>query len=147
MAKMPQQVIDKFNHPRAVKFLATVGEDGRPNVVYIASLRAVDDETLIYADTVGVKTKKNLKPSSPVAINVLLQEKLVSYQVKGTFQGFQTSGPYFELLNSLHEFKYNTYFGVRAAGVIRVDEVYSASAPLPGRRIVPPEPYMVPREE
>ncbi len=147
MAKMPQPVIDKFNDPAAVKFLATVGEDGRPNVVYIASLRTADEETLIYADTVGVKTKKNLKPGSPVAVNVLLKEKSISYQIKGTFLGFQTSGAHFEFLNSLPEFKYNTYFGVRAAGVIRVDEVYSASAPLPGRRIVPPEPYMVPMEE
>jgi len=55
---------------------------------------------------------------------------------------FQTAGPYFELLSELPEFKYNTYFGVRAAGVIRVQEVFAASAPLPGRRIVPPEPYM-----
>ncbi len=147
MAKMPKQVINKFNDPRAVKFLATVGEDGRPNVVYIASLRAPDEETLIYADTVGVKTKRNLKPGSPVAANVLLPEKSISYQVKGTFLDFQTSGAYFELLNALPEFKYNTYFGIRAAGVIRVEEVYSASAPLPGRRIVPPEPYMVSTEE
>ncbi len=147
MAKMPQKVLEKFTDPKAVKFLATVGEDGRPNVVYIASLRAVDEETLIYADTVGVKTKKNLRPGSPVAVNILIQEKSISYQIKGTFAEFQTSGPYVELLNSLPEFKYNTYFGVRAAGVIHVDEVYSASAPLPGRRIVPPEPYMVPMAE
>ncbi len=147
MAKMPRQVMEKFNNPSAVKFLATVGEDGRPNVAYIASLRATDEETLIYADTIGVKTKKNLKPGSPVAANVLLREKSISYQVKGTFLGFQKSGSYFELLNTLPEFKYNTYFGVRAAGVIRVEEVYSASAPLPGRRIVPPEPYMDSREE
>jgi len=82
-----------------------------------------------------------------VAVNVFLPEKFISYQVKGTFQGFQTSGSYFEYLSELPEFKYNTYFGVRAAGVIRVDEIYSASAPLPGRRIVPPESYRTPMEE
>ena len=142
MAKMPRQVIDKLNDPKAVKFLATVDETGRPNVVYIGSLRAVDEETIIYADSAGVKTKKNLKPNAPVAISVLLLEKVTSYQIKGTFIGFQTTGPYFELLSELPEFKYNTYFGVRAAGVIRVDEVYAASSPLPGRRIVPSEPYM-----
>jgi predicted pyridoxine 5'-phosphate oxidase superfamily flavin-nucleotide-binding protein len=147
MAKMPPPVIEKFNDPKAVKFLATVGEDGRPNVAYISSLRAVDEETLVYADTVGVKTKQNLKPNAPVAANVLLREKAISYQVKGTFLGFQTSGPYYEMLNELPEFKYNTYFGVRAVGVIRVDEVYSASAPLPGRRVAPPEPYRTPMEE
>lgn len=147
MAKMPVQVIEKFNDPNSVKFLATVDESGRPNVVYLASLRAVDEETLAYADTVGVKTKKNLRPNSPVAVNVLLREKSISYQIKGTFLEFQTSGPQYEMFSQLPEFKYNTYFGVRAAGIIRVDEVYSGSAPLPGRRIVPPETYSNTMEE
>ncbi|MCX5905910.1 MAG: pyridoxamine 5'-phosphate oxidase family protein [Deltaproteobacteria bacterium] len=147
MAKMPRQVLEKFNDPRAVKFLASVDEAGKPNVVYIGSLRAVDEETLIYADSAGVKTKKNLQPGNPVAVNVLLLEKVTSYQVKGIFVGFETSGPYFEMLSELPEFKYNTYFGVRAAGVIRVDEVYAASSPLPGRRIVPSEPYLNLMEE
>ncbi len=147
MAKMPRQVLEKFNDPKAVKFLASVDKAGRPNVVCIGSLRAVDDETLVYADSAGVKTKKNLQPGSPVAVNVLLPEKVISYQVKGTFVGFETSGPYFEMLSELSEFKYNTYFGVRAAGVIRVEEVYAASSPLPGRRIVPSEPYLNLMEE
>jgi hypothetical protein len=51
------------------------------------------------------------------------------------------------MLSDLPELKYNAYFGVRAAGIIQVDEVYSSSAPLPGRRIVPPEPYLLPMVE
>lgn len=64
MAKMPRQVLEKFNDPKAVKFLASVDKAGRPNVVCIGSLRAVDDETLVYADSAGVKTKKNLQPEA-----------------------------------------------------------------------------------
>jgi predicted pyridoxine 5'-phosphate oxidase superfamily flavin-nucleotide-binding protein len=147
MAKMPRPVLKKFNDQKTVKFLATVDKDGRPNVVYISSLRAVDEETLIYADALGVKTRQNLKPNRPVAASVLVLDKSISYQIKGTFLGFQRSGRYYELLSELPEFKYNTYFGVRAAGVIHVDEVYSASSPLPGRRIVPPESYLTPMKE
>jgi predicted pyridoxine 5'-phosphate oxidase superfamily flavin-nucleotide-binding protein len=145
MAKMPKQVIEKFNNPNTVKFLATVDDGGKPNVAYIGSLRVADEETLIYADTMGVK--KNIKPGRPVAVNVLLQEKLISYQVKGTFLEFQTSGDYLDFFNQLPEFKYQPYYGVQAVGVIHVDEVYLASGPLPGRRIVPPEPYLNPMEE
>jgi predicted pyridoxine 5'-phosphate oxidase superfamily flavin-nucleotide-binding protein len=147
MARMPRPVFEKFNDPKTVKFLATVDEDGRPNVVYIGSLRAADEETIIYADALGVKTKQNLKPNKPVAASVLVLDKSISYQIKGTFIGYQSSGCYYEFLSELPEFKFNTYFGVRAAGVIHVDEVYSASSPLPGRRIIPPESYLTPMKE
>ena len=77
----------------------------------------------------------------------MIGRDLRKHQVKGTFLEFQTSGDYWDMFNQLPELKYNPYFGVRAVGVIHVDEVYSASAPLPGRRIVPPDPYMNPMEE
>jgi predicted pyridoxine 5'-phosphate oxidase superfamily flavin-nucleotide-binding protein len=139
---MPRQVMEKFDHPDAVKFLCTVDENGIPNVAYIGSLMAPDEETLIYADAMGVKTKRNLLRNPNVAVIVTLKDRLISYQVKGLFQGFQTSGAYHEMLSARPEFFYNAYFGVRAAGVIRVQEVYSSCPPLPGRRIVPPEPYL-----
>jgi len=141
MVKIPVQVMEKFNHPDAVKFLATVDKKGTPNVVYVKSLIAWDEQTLIYADVMGVKTKQNLQDTGKVAVSVLIPDKLISYQVKGEFIEFQKSGPYYEKLSSFPGFKYNAYFGVRAVGVIEVKEVYSACLPLPGRRIVPPEPY------
>jgi len=144
---MPVKVMEKFNSPDAMKFLATVDKEGKPNVVYVKSLMAWDEQTLIYAEAMGVKTKQNLQDTKKVAVNVFIPDKLISYQVKGEFIGFQKSGPYYEKLSSLPEFKYNAYFGVRAAGVIKVKEVYSACMPLPGRRIVPPEPYTEERTE
>ena len=142
MGKMPKQVIDKFNDPKAEKLLSTVDEDGVPNVAYIGSLIAADEETLIYADSMGVKTKRNLKKASKVAALVLLKNQIIAYQIKGIFEGFQTSGPYYELLSQRPEFYFNAYFGVRAVGVIKVEEVYSSCPPLPGRRIIPPEKYL-----
>jgi hypothetical protein len=103
---------------------------------------APDEETLIYAESAGVKTKQNLLKNPQVAVIVLLKDEIIAYQVKGIFQGFQTSGQYYEMLSALPAYRYNAYFGVRAAGVIRVREVYSSSPPLPGRRIVPPESYL-----
>lgn len=142
MAKMPKQVMDKFNDPQAEKFLATVDERGNPNLAYIGSLMAPDQETLIYAESMGVKTKHNLLNNPNVAAYVLLKERLIAYQAKGTFEGFYTSGPYYEMISLRPEYFYNAYFGIRAVGVVRVKEVYSSCPPLPGRRIVPPESYL-----
>jgi len=139
MVKIPLQVMEKFSYPNAVKFLATVDKEGKPNVVYIKSLMAWDEQTLIYADTLGVKTKQNLLDTKKVAVSVFIPDKLISYQVKGEFIEFQREGPYYEKLSLLPDFRYNAYLGIKAAGVIRVKEVYSACAPLAGKRIVPEE--------
>ena len=142
MPKMPKQVFEKFNDPNAEKFLSTVDEQGIPNLAYIGSLMALDEETLIYVETMGVKTKKNLKKDAKVAALVLLKDRILSYQVKGVFEGFETSGPLYESISQRSEYFFNAYFGVRAVGVIRVQEVYSSCPPLPGRRIIPPEKYL-----
>jgi hypothetical protein len=53
--------------------------------------------------------------------------------VKGTFQGFQTSGPLFENFAKAVEEMLN--LDIKAVGVIKVDEVYSAAPPNPGAKI------------
>jgi predicted pyridoxine 5'-phosphate oxidase superfamily flavin-nucleotide-binding protein len=147
MAKMPAKVMEKLNDPKTFKFMATVDKNGTPNVVYIGSLRAYDEETIIYGDSSGVKTKANIQETGRVAINVYVPDKYISYQIKGTFLGFEKSGKFYEMLSESVEFKYNPHFGARAVGVIKVAEVYTACAPLPGRRIVPPEPYTIDQPE
>lgn len=142
VTSMPKPVMEKFNDPRAIKVLCTIDNSGIPNVAYITSLFALDRETLIYADTMGVKTKQNLLADSPIAALVLLKEELIAYQVKGSFKGFETSGQLYRMMSDKSEFSLNTYFGIRAVGVIKIDEVYSSCPPLPGRRMVPPEDYL-----
>lgn len=142
MNSMPKPVMEKFNDPQAVKVLCTIDGNGVPNVAYISSLFAPDRETLIYADTMGVKTKRNLLANSPIAAMAVLKEELIAYQVKGTFKGFETSGDSYKMMSKRPEYFFNTYFGIRAVGVIKIDEVYSSCPPLPGRRMVPPEDYL-----
>jgi predicted pyridoxine 5'-phosphate oxidase superfamily flavin-nucleotide-binding protein len=143
MARMPAKVIEKMNDPSALKFMATVDEEGTPNVVCISSFIAIDEETLVYADLMGVKTPKNLRRTRKVTVNVYAPDPGVSYQVKGEFVEFISGGPVFEAFTQHPALKYDPVFGVKSVGVIRVREVYSAGGYLPGRRIVPPEPYFV----
>jgi len=135
MAKMPPQVKEKFNLPGTIKFLATVDNEGNPNCVPISSLRAFDDETLVFADYMINKTRKNLLSNSKVAATVLTLTN-ISYQVKGEFIGFQNSGAIYDFLASLPEFRFNAYVGPRAAGIIKVKKVYTACSPLPGKEIL-----------
>lgn len=134
MAKMMKVIVDLLNDPQSSKVLATSDVVGRVNVVPKGSLAAVDDETLVFGDIMGDKTNANLKANNKVAVAVFkMQIPPVGYQVKGTFQGFQTSGPVFDTLAS--KVKQALNLDIRSVGVIAVEEVYSAAPPNPGARL------------
>jgi uncharacterized protein len=134
MAVMLKEIIDLINDPQSSKVLATSDVVGKVNVVPKGSLAAIDDETLVFADIMGDKTNANLKNNSKVAVAVFkMQIPPVGYQIKGSFQGFKTSGPIFD--NVASQIKKILRFDVRSVGVIRVEEVYSAAPPNPGARI------------
>lgn len=132
--KIPKLVMDKFNDIHAIKFLATVDSEGIPNTVPIGSLIAADEETLAFADMLINKTKKNLLATKKAAATVY-KPPMTAYQVKGTFQGFQTSGPLIEMYNGQEMMRLSTISNVSSVGIIKVEEVYFAQAPFPGKRI------------
>jgi predicted pyridoxine 5'-phosphate oxidase superfamily flavin-nucleotide-binding protein len=135
MVKMPPKVLEKFTDLNTIKFLATVDDEGKPNVVYILSMIAIDPETLAFADLALNKTKKNLLSNGKCAVSVLANKE-IQYQVKGKFIGFQTSGPLYDMFNEVPQLKYNAYFRPSAIGLIKVEEVYLGSiVPMPGKRI------------
>ena len=134
MAKMPKEVIDMLKDPQASKALATCDEAGKLNVVPKGSLTAVDEETIAFADIFGDKTNVNLKATQKAAVAVFkLELPPVGYQVKGTFQGFQTSGPLFDSFAT--RIKELFKLDIKALGVISVDEVYATGLPNPGTKI------------
>lgn len=134
MAQMPPVVMEKFADTEAAKFMATVDENGIPNVVPVLSVMPFGGEMLVFVDMMMNKTKKNLLSNGKVAVSVLTKDG-ISYQVKGTFEEFQASGPLFDMFASHPMLKYNAYSGPRAVGTIRVDSVYTACPPLPGKQI------------
>lgn len=109
-AAMPRPVREKFGRLQAAKFLAYLGPDGYPDIAPALSLTPAGERALVFAGDVA-----GLERGARVAAAVLTAEPL-AYQVKGRFLGVQRSlgGP---------------------LGAIEVQEVYSASPPLPGERL------------
>ena len=135
MAYMTQDLIDLFNErPLVPKVLTTSDASGALNAVPKETLSAVDRETLAFADIWGDKTNKNLQDNNKAAVSIFkIDVPPIGYQVKGTFQGFQTAGPLFD--NFAQEVKKMLNLDIRAVGVIKVDEVYSAAPPNPGAKL------------
>lgn len=131
MVKMPKEVMDMFNDLEASKVLATVDAEGKINVVPVGSLAAVDEETIAFAELFVEKTKRNLEATRRASATAF--KGLEGYQVKGTFQGFQTSGPIFDQLGG--KVKELLGLDVKSVGTIRVEEVYSVAPSEQGKKI------------
>ena len=131
MAKMSKEVMDIFNDQSASKALATVDENGSINVVPKGSLTAINDETLAFADIFGDRTNKNLEARKNVTA-VSFKLPPAGYQVKGTFQGFQTSGPLFDQFakNIKEKLKMN----IRSVGTIKAEEIFSVNPRDAGKK-------------
>lgn len=122
MMKMSKEVMDIFNNPEASKVLATVDENGNINVAPHGSLLAFDEETITFAKSSKGKTWHNLETTKKAAATAfLLKPEPAGYQIKGTFQGFQTTGSLFDLYKG----KAPKGIQILAVGTIKVEEVYS----------------------
>ena len=134
MAKMSKEIMEVFNDPSSAKVLATAGSTAlEVNAVPKGSLRAVNEDTIAFADIFGDKTNKNLQLNKRVSALAFKTSPVAGYQVKGTFLGYQTSGELFEGFAKMVKEKIN--LDIRAVGTIRVDEVYAVAPPEPGKKI------------
>lgn len=123
--RLPPEAEASFARPMLPKFLATVSARGVPNIVPIISIEATDAQTIIFAELMIWKTRKNLEENPQVAAAVMTRD-LKAWVVKGDFVGFQKKGKYYEKLSGNELFRYNAYTGIRSAAVIRIKEVLPA---------------------
>jgi len=101
-----------------VKFVATLGEDGYPNVVPILSVTAWDKDTLCFVRFMVWKTRRNLEERKKVAVSALGLFRAL--EVLAEFTGFEKSGPRLDFFNSQAMYRYNAYFGAGQVGVLKV---------------------------
>ena len=133
MAKMSQEVMDAFKSPKSIKVLATAGSVSEIDAVPKGTMTAIDDETIAFADICGNKTNQNLEANKKASALAMSMAPMAGYQVKGTFQGFQTSGALFDKF--AQEVKTALKLGIKGVGTIKVDEVYTVAPPTPGKKI------------
>lgn len=108
---MPLQVINQFKRKGALKYIAQAGEDGYPLASPALAMFPIGRDKLI----VSTHHCVNLRDSGTVATCVITPD-IIAYQVKGRWgDNFKSAGvEYREIL---------------------VEEAYTASPPLPGKKI------------
>ncbi|MGB7532924.1 MAG: pyridoxamine 5'-phosphate oxidase family protein [Halobacteriota archaeon] len=133
MVKMPEEVMEIFNDWDALKAVATADAEGKLNVAPIKTFSVVDEETLAFGYVFPGKTKDNMEATKKVAVTAF--KGSTGYQIKGTFQGFLTSGPIFD--EKKERVKEKLKLDAKGAGIIKVEEVYLVSpGPNAGKKLV-----------
>lgn len=142
MPELPKEIANLFNDLETIKILGTVDEKGNPNAVIIQSLACppmAGGDTLTFADMWMDKTRHNLETTKKATATVY-KPPIQSFQVKGTFQGYETSGPIYEFYNEfVEQVKYNCYQNFDRIGKIKIKEAYLAQPPVPGKKVLPKE--------
>jgi hypothetical protein len=113
---LPGQVLDKFNRRLALKYISFVNQDGHPFLLPDFTLRLSQEGLLLFAPYPHGHPLSQLNEGMKIASSVLTLGP-VAYQVKGVYKGRQETGN-------------------ASASVVNVEEVYTASPPVPGKLVM-----------
>jgi hypothetical protein len=127
MVKLPDEVMQAVNNPKAGKVLVTIRADGSPHAIPVGSIMSPDPETVAFGAILMKESGKNLeamkKKKTDAAILVTVEMK--SYQIKAKVKDALTSGPLFDKMN-----EHLKALGMKASVVWTVEpvEVWNQSA-------------------
>jgi len=120
MAQLPKTVKDAIDKQDLFP-VATCSQDGTPNVVYIAYLKVIDDETVLIADNYLSKTRSNILGNSKLAF-VVRDEAKGSFQIKGKVKRL-TEGPMYDEVQKWVPDELPRV----AAVILRVEQIYNGA--------------------
>ncbi|MHB1345674.1 MAG: pyridoxamine 5'-phosphate oxidase family protein [Thermoleophilia bacterium] len=126
MAQIPENVKELLRGGHNV-WVASIGEDGWPNVAIKGSGALLDDEHVYFADLFSKKTRDNLLYNSRVAVGIFSPEDKVAVQLKGVADMIQT-GELFDKVTTQMEALQMGLPPVTYVVRILVDSVWDMSA-------------------
>ena len=91
MARIPAEVRDLLTEGHSV-WVATLGEDGMPNIAVKRSATLLDEEHLYIADMFTGKTHENLAANHRAAVGVYDSRRGIAYQLKGRVDLIESGG-------------------------------------------------------
>jgi uncharacterized protein len=115
--------------------VATATKDGGPNVVPLAMVRLVDDETIWITDNFMNKSMSNLRVNPKLAIYIWGPEIKGCFQIKGV-TSIKNSGPEYEEMKADLNRK-RPELPARSLVIVKITEVYECKpGPTAGAKLV-----------
>jgi hypothetical protein len=134
MVKLTADMKEAFEKMKVFS-VATASKDGTPNVVPLAMVRLVDDETIWITDNFMNKSMSNLRVNPKVAIYIWGPEIKGCFQIKGV-TSIKNSGPEYEEMKADINRK-RPELPARSLVVVKITEVYECKpGPTAGAKLV-----------
>jgi predicted pyridoxine 5'-phosphate oxidase superfamily flavin-nucleotide-binding protein len=115
--------------------VATATKDGAPNVVPLAMVRLVDDETIWITDNFMNKSMSNMRVNPKVAIYIWGPEIKGCFQIKGV-TSIRNSGPEYEEMKADINRK-RPELPARSLVIVKITEVFECKpGPTAGAKII-----------
>ena len=124
MSALPKKVIEAWDNRDGPVILATVNEEGAPNIIYATCVGIFGDDRLVVADNFFDKTRRNLLRGCKGAL-LFRSKDGKAYQVKGTME-YHKEGEIFKRMKTWNPPQHPGH----AAAALKVEEVYSGSERL-----------------
>lgn len=124
MPELPAVVREAWENRNGPIILATVDNNGSPNIIYATCVAAYGNSQLVVADNYFDKTRKNLLSGCKGAILFMTKEGK-AYQVKGRIEYF-TEGRIFDHMKTWNPSQHPGH----AAAALNVEEAYKGAERL-----------------
>jgi len=125
MASLPEEVRRAWEDRDGPVILATVGENGVPNIIYVGCVGAFGDDRLVVADNYFSKTRKNLQTQGGKGALLFRSKDGKAYQVKGTLE-YHKDGEVFDHMKTWNPPQHPG----NGAAALRIEEAYSGAKKL-----------------
>lgn len=119
MAKLTKEIKDLIETNR-IAYVATVDQNGAPNVSPKSTFSILDDESFIFAEIMSARTRQNLLNNPKIAIYFYSPEKNLGCQIKGEAEMIKSGELYAEMMEVLSYFDRKANYVVK----VKVKEIY-----------------------
>lgn len=132
MPKLTQAMKDLIAQQQC--FVATVNEDGTPNVGPKRSTRVLDDEHLAFAEATGKLTWSNVQRGGKVAIAVVDRDQMQGYRFVGTPELVRSGELFDRTQEALRQRGIEA--PLQAVVTVKIERIFNLGMPAPGEEIV-----------
>ena len=124
MAALPQSVSKAWDDRKGPVILATVNEDGVPNIIYATCVGKFSEDTIVVADNYFSKTRQNISSNGKASLLFMTNDGK-AYQIKGSIARHE-HGDIFDDMKTWNPPKHPGH----AAAALTVEEVYTGAEKL-----------------
>lgn len=120
--------VKNFLNSQKLGYVATVSNQGAPNLSPKGTIIAWDDETIVFADIRSPNTIQNIEKNPSLEINVVDPILRKGYRVKGQGAIIKTGTNFETILKHYREIGVKSPIG--AIVLVKVDEILEVTSPL-----------------